>query len=61
MIETIQSIIDTGDPQKIAEYMKTNDLVIEDDKIVYRNKSMAKYQTEYWDKRQLVKKINLNS
>lgn len=47
--------------KKIAHYMENHNLKLEDGKIVCRDKKYVNEQISFWDKRQLVKKINLNS
>lgn len=58
---SIKAVIASGDPEKIASYMKENNLRFEGNKIVHQNKETVENMIEFWDKRQLVKKINLNS
>lgn len=50
--------------KKIAELrrlIRAGIIEVVDNKIKFKDKNYAKEQEEYWDKRQLVKKINLNS
>jgi hypothetical protein len=58
MTEDIEEIIATNDPQIIANYIKKHKLVLKDGTI---SNPDGQREVEYWDKRQLVKKINLNS
>jgi nucleoside diphosphate kinase len=47
--------------QDIVKYMKEHGLSLKDGKIIHHDKKYIEGQQEYWDKRQLVQKINLNS
>jgi hypothetical protein len=47
--------------EDIVKYMKENNLSLQEGKIVHHDKNYIEAQQEYWDKRQLVQKINLNS
>ena len=60
-MKELEELLSEGNPNKIAEYMNNNGLTLKEGKIVYKDKEIVKKQIEYWDKRQLVKKINLNS
>lgn len=62
MIEltTLHNLIEDGDAGKLAVYMKENNLELVDNKIVAKSE-VIKSNIEYWDKRQLVRKILLNS
>lgn len=57
----IKKLIENKDVAGIRELIKSGILEIVDNKIKYKSKEYAKQQEEYWDKRQLIKKINLNS
>ena len=57
----LKTVLETRDPATIASYLKDNDLTIVDGKIVHQDLSKITNLIEFWDKRQLVKKINLNS
>lgn len=57
----IKKMIEDKDVTGIQELIKSGILEIVDNKIKYKSKEYAKQQEEYWDKRQLIKKINLNS
>ena len=61
MIEQIQAVIDRGDPDAIAKFILDNNLVLDGNEIKHADKNYVNSQIEFWDKRQLVKKINLNS
>lgn len=60
IIELIKNIIDTGDPKKIADCIKKYNLILKDNKILFPSK-LIKSEVEFYDKRQLVRKILLNS
>jgi DNA polymerase elongation subunit (family B) len=59
----ITTILKGGDPKVIAQYMKDNDLTIEDGKIVpiMEKAAWVKGQVGFWDQRQQARKILLNS
>jgi hypothetical protein len=57
----LSTILESGSHQELEDFCKQNDLIIKDGKIFHKNPDEIKKQVEYWDKRQLVKKINLNS
>jgi hypothetical protein len=56
----LPKLIENGDIAKIVEIIKKYKLKIENKKIVITDE-LKKQESEYWDKRQLVKKIMLNS
>lgn len=57
----IVKLIQSKDVEEIKKLMESGVLKISDNKITYADEKFAVDQEEYWDKRQLVKKINLNS
>jgi DNA polymerase elongation subunit (family B) len=57
----LSSILKTGTKQQLQDFCDQNDLIIKDGKIFHKNPKEIKKLVEYWDKKQLVKKINLNS
>lgn len=57
----IKKLIKEQNYQELRRLIHSGVLEIENGKIKYKNSEFAKEQEEYWDKRQLVKKINLNS
>lgn len=59
-IDLIKNIIDTGDPEKIAVCIKKYNLILKDNKILFPSE-IIKGEIEFYDKRQLVRKILLNS
>ena len=60
-IDKLHNLVESKDAKKIAHYMENHNLTIQDNKIVCNDKNYVKEQVSFWDKRQLVKKINLNS
>lgn len=57
----IKKLIEQGNAMEIVRYMKKHNLTLEGGKIKHIDPKFVKKQQEFWDKRQLVKKINLNS
>lgn len=57
----ITKLIKNNDIVALRKLLKSGVLEIQNGKIQYKDIQYAKEQEEYWDKRQLVKKINLNS
>lgn len=57
----LEAIIETGLPEALADFMNAHQLIEKDGKFIYRNQEELKGIQGFWDKRQLVKKINLNS
>lgn len=57
----LDAILESGSPDELGLFMAENDLMISNGKLKPRLKSAVEAAIEYWDKRQLVKKINLNS
>lgn len=60
-IGELYDVIDQQDPKKLYDFMKANDLYLENGKLVAKDKNRIHDFIEYWDKRQLVRKIMLNS
>jgi len=60
-IDKLNALLQSGDEKKIAHYLDNHRLKICDNKVVAMDQKEVKDQVEYWDRRQLVKKINLNS
>jgi hypothetical protein len=54
-------ILENGTKTDLENFCSENNLVIRNEKIFHKNANKVRDQIEYWDKRQLVKKINLNS
>lgn len=59
--EKLNEILETGTAYTLELFLDQNNLMIEDNKIVHNNIEEVKSKIEYWDKRQNVKKIGLNS
>ena len=57
----IKKLIEDKNIKELRKLLNSGILIIKDKKIQFADKEYAKSQEEYWDKRQLVKKINLNS
>jgi hypothetical protein len=57
----IKKLIQNKDIKELRKLINSGILKVENGKIQFADKKYAKDQEEYWDKRQLVKKINLNS
>lgn len=57
----LKEIIAEGHKTRVVQYMNQHNLMIKDGKAIHRNQKDLKRIIGYWDKRQLVKKINLNS
>ena len=56
----LKNAIDKRDAKKIAQLIKENNLTIKEQKIT-ADEHICNEIINFWDKRQLVKKINLNS
>lgn len=57
----LKEFLESGDKDNIIDYINKHNLCIKDGKVIYRDQEDLKRIIGYWDKRQLVKKINLNS
>lgn len=57
----LYELIDSGDQSDLNQFMDENDLIIKDGKIYHKSPQVVKQQIAFWDKRQLIRKINLNS
>jgi hypothetical protein len=57
----IKKLIKDKNIKELRKLINSGILKVENGKIYFADKKYAKEQEEYWDKRQLVKKINLNS
>jgi hypothetical protein len=61
-IKKLTSLIEAGDRDAVVEYMNKQNLEVDEaGKVHYRNQDQISDLLSFWDKRQLVKKINLNS
>lgn len=57
----LKELIEEGHKKRVVQYMNQHNLMVKDGKVIYRDQNALKTIIGYWDKRQLVKKINLNS
>ena len=57
----LKELIAEGHKKRVVQYMNQHNLMVKDGKAIYRNQKDLKRIVGFWDKRQLVKKINLNS
>jgi len=57
----LKEIIAEGHKKRVVQYMNQHRLMVKDGKAIHRDQKDLKRIIGYWDKRQLVKKINLNS
>jgi hypothetical protein len=59
--DQLNQILKSGTREDLSAYCETHNLVIKDGKIFHKDPTEVKKAIEFWGKRQLVKKINLNS
>jgi len=59
--DRLTQIFETGSKEELDQFCKENSLRIKDGKVIPNNFTEVKNAIEYWDKKQLVTKINLNS
>lgn len=59
--DKLNQILESGTQNDLNDFMTSNSLVIRDGKIVHDDPEKVDELIEFWDKRQQVKKINLNS
>jgi uncharacterized protein YajQ (UPF0234 family) len=59
-VSDLKDAIANRDAKKIAQLIKENNLTLQGQKIT-ANETVCHEFSNFWDKRQLVKKINLNS
>jgi DNA polymerase elongation subunit (family B) len=57
----LKEIIAEGHKKRVIQYMNQHNLMVKNGKAIHRNQKDLKRIIGFWDKRQLVKKINLNS
>lgn len=57
----LKEIIAEGHKKRVVQYMNQHNLMVKDGKALHRDPALLKRVIGFWDKRQLVKKINLNS
>lgn len=57
----LKELVTNGDKNRVVQYMNQHNLMVKDGKAIHRDQQDLKRIVGFWDKRQLVKKINLNS
>lgn len=57
----LKELVSEGHKKRVVQYMNQHNLMVKDGKAIHRDQKDLKRIIGYWDKRQLVKKINLNS
>lgn len=57
----LKSLIEAGDRDRVVAYMNRYRLTVKEGQVCFRDIDKLKFIIGFWDKRQLVKKINLNS
>jgi len=57
----LEHILQSGTKKELLNFTSNNNLIIKDGKIYHQDDGFIREQIAFWDKRQLVKKINLNS
>ena len=57
----LKELIAEGHTKRVIQYMNQHNLMVKDGKAIHRDQKDLKRIIGFWDKRQLVKKINLNS
>ncbi len=57
----LKEIISEGHKKRVVQYMNQHNLMVKEGKAIHRDQKLLKLIVAFWDKRQLVKKINLNS
>lgn len=57
----LKELIAEGHKTRVVQYMNQHNLMVKDGKAIHRDQADLKRIIGFWDKRQLVKKINLNS
>lgn len=57
----LQELVAEGHKKRVVQYMNQHSLTVKDGKAISRDQKTLRRVIGFWDKRQLVKKINLNS
>jgi len=57
----LAELVTEGSKKRVVQYMNQHSLTVKDGKAIARDQGALKRVIGFWDKRQLVKKINLNS
>lgn len=60
-INKAQEVISSNDRDKVVAYINSHKLTVKNGKLIHRSSAELKKVIAFWDKRQLVKKILLNS
>lgn len=61
MIDKLNTVLETGTRAELEEFCDGHGLEMKDGKIYHKDRSVVEEQVTYWDKKQHVKKIMLNS
>jgi DNA polymerase elongation subunit (family B) len=57
----LKELLEEGHKKRVVQYMNQHNLMVKDGKAISRDQKVLRRVIGFWDKRQLVKKINLNS
>jgi hypothetical protein len=57
----LDQILESGSWEDLNNFCQSHNLEIRDGRIFHKDPKVVDEETTFWDKRQLVKKINLNS
>ncbi len=60
-LKYLKSLIENEDVENLSNYMELHNLKLEGSKIVPKNRKEYEDQVSFWDQRQYVRKILLNS
>ncbi len=60
-LNKLKDLVKSGKTNEISSYMKLHNLVVEGNKIIPKDPEEYKKKSDFWDKRQYVRKILLNS
>jgi hypothetical protein len=59
--DRFNDILETGTRSQLEEFCQSNNLEIRGEYVYHKDPDVVTQSLMFWDKRQLVKKINLNS
>ena len=59
--DRLEKLVEEGHTKRVTEYMNQHSLMVKDGKAIHTDQAELKGIISFWDKRQLVKKILLNS
>lgn len=59
--DQLNEILESGSREELDAFLVANNCTINNGRIVHNDPALVNEQAAFWDKRQLVKKINLNS